>query len=195
MTDHMKTTQHKEYFQTYGNIILNIGHFHYGLTMLRSLVKLEWDIHYRELVKSIHFETPKALFMQEKVTDFRKSYDTYRTSRTAKLREFVLPYVKYAVANDQELSVKSFLVWKKFFVKSKIYNTIFEIEKYFGTSFLIFHASLRANNYRLASMAKKIGSALFHINGHPNYSIMDIHTEYLDKKLSEKAPELKDFLE
>ena len=40
MTNHMKEKQHKEYFQTYGNILPNIGQFHYALTMLRSLVKL-----------------------------------------------------------------------------------------------------------------------------------------------------------
>ena len=40
--------------------------FHYALTMLRSLVKLEWNMDYQELCKAINFETPKALFMQEK---------------------------------------------------------------------------------------------------------------------------------
>ena len=40
ITDHMKNTTHNEFFQTYGNILPNIGHFHYSLTMLRSLVKL-----------------------------------------------------------------------------------------------------------------------------------------------------------
>ena len=59
--------------------------------MLRSLVKLEWDIDYDHLVKSIHFETPKALFTQHKVTDYRKSMDTRRTVRQAKMREFVTP--------------------------------------------------------------------------------------------------------
>ena len=136
--------------------------------MLRSLVKLEWDIHYQELVKSRHFETPKALFMQQKVTDFRKSLDTYRIARSAKLRELVTLYVKYARENNVELSVSAFLMWKKFFVKSKIYNATFEIEKVFGTSFLLFHASLRANNFKLAKIAKKKFSSLFHINRHPN---------------------------
>ena len=88
MTEHMQKTQHAEFFQTYGNILPNIGQFHFALTMLRSLVKLEWNIDYQELCKSIHFETPKALFMQEKVTDFRKCLDTYRAVRDSKLREF-----------------------------------------------------------------------------------------------------------
>ena len=38
MRDHWKETHHSEYFQTYGNILPNIGHFHYCLTMLQSLV-------------------------------------------------------------------------------------------------------------------------------------------------------------
>ena len=194
LTDHMHETGHCEYFQTYGNILPNIGHFHYSLTMLRSLVKLQWDIDYRELVKSIHFETPKALFMQEKVTDFRKSLDTYRTARTAKLRELVTPYVKYSKENNLEISVKAFFLWKKFFVCSDTYESIFQIEKFYGTSFLLFHASLRANNFKLVKIAKKIFSPLFHINRHPNYAIMDIHTDYLENTLTKEAPELDEYM-
>ena len=41
MTDHKNETHHNEFYQLYGNILPNIGHFHYALTMLRSLVKLE----------------------------------------------------------------------------------------------------------------------------------------------------------
>ena len=195
MADHMRQTQHMEYFQTYGNILPNIGHFHYSLTMLRSLVKLEWDIHYSELVKSIHFESPKALFSQQKVTDFRKSLDTFRIARTAKLRELVTPFVRYAKENKLDINVPAYLMWKKFFVNSKTYKTVFEIEKIFGTSFKLFHSSLRANNYKLAKLAKKRFSSLFHINKHPNYAVMDIHTEYLDTKLGEKVPELQEYLD
>ena len=35
ITDHKNKTQHCEYYQTYGNILPNMGHFHYALTMLR----------------------------------------------------------------------------------------------------------------------------------------------------------------
>ena len=116
VTDHINSIKHMEYYQTYGNILPNIGHFHYDLTMVRSLVKLVWNIDYQELVKSIHFETPKALFMQEKVTDFRKSLDTLRIVRAAKLRELVTPFVRYAKENSLDINVSSFLLWKKFFV-------------------------------------------------------------------------------
>ena len=194
MTDHMKDTHHNEFYQTYGAILPNIGYFHYALTMLRSLVKLEWNIDYRELCKSIHFETEKALFMQEKVTDFRKSLDTYRTVREAKLRELVTPYVKYSLENNLQIDVKSYFLWKKFFVQSQTYNTVFDIEKTYGTSFLLFHAALRANNFPLVKIAKKVFSPLFHINRHPNYSVMDIHTDYVEHTLSEKAPELNEYL-
>ena len=109
MRDHWKETHHSEYFQTYRNILPNIGHFHYCLTMLRSLVKLRWNIDYQELVKAIHFETPKALFCQEKVTDFRKSLHTNRTVRVATMRELATPFVKYAKENDLETDVASYL--------------------------------------------------------------------------------------
>ena len=195
VTDHISQTHHREYFQTYGNILPNIGHFHYGLTMLRSYVKLKWSIDYEELVKSIHFETPQALFMQEKVTDFRKSLDTFRTARKATLRELVTPFVKYALENEIEVSVNSFLMWKKFFVNNNLYNAIFRIEETYGTAFLLFLSALRANNFKLVKIAKKAFSSLFHVNNHPNYSIMDIHTEYLERKLDDNNPELRDYLD
>ena len=198
LSEHMKQTQHSEYFQTYGNILPNIGYFHYSLTMLRSLVKLEWDIDYEHLVKSIHFETPKALFTQHKVTDYRKSMDTRRTVRQAKMREFVTPYVKHALETKQninDINVESFLRWKTCFVKSETYKAVFEIEKIFGTSFLLFHSALRANNFKLASIAKRLFSPLLHVNRHPNYSIMDIHTDYVHQAMTANAPELKTYLD
>ena len=155
VTDHMNTTHHKDYFQTYGSIIPNIGQFHYSLTLLRSLVKLDWDIDYQAHVKSIHFETPKALFMQQKVTDFRKSLDTYRCVRRAKLRELVTPFVKHARENFVDIDVKSYLAWNRSNVKCEMYKAVFQIEKYYGTSFLLYHAALRANNQKLAQVAKK----------------------------------------
>ena len=47
MTEHMQKTQHAEFFKTYGNNLPNIGQFHFALTMLRSLLKLEWNIDYQ----------------------------------------------------------------------------------------------------------------------------------------------------
>ena len=194
MTQHMKETNHNEYYQTYGCVLPNIGQFHFALTMLRSLVKLEWNMDYQELCKSIHFETEKALFMQEKVTDFRKSLDTYRTARAAKLRELVTPFVKYALENEVKMDIEKYLNWKNTFVICPLYKTVFQIEKYYGTSFLLYHAALRANNFYLSNIAKKIFSPLFHINRHPNYAVMEIHTDYLDQKMSEHVPNLRKYL-
>ena len=162
--------------------------------MLRSLVKLQWNIVFQELGKSIHFVTPKALFTQEKVTDYRTSLDTQRTARTAKVRELVTPYVKYSKEKNLLISVQAFLLWKKILVENDNYETVFQIEKYFGTSFFLFHAGLRANNLKLLTIAKKIFSPLFYINRHPNYSVMDIHTAYLENTLAIKAPELEKYV-
>ena len=100
MSEHMKKKHHTEFYQKFGNILSNIGKFHYCLTMLRSYVKLLWNIDYSELVKAIHFESPKAQFVQLKVTDYRSSLDTFRIIREAKLRELVYPFVKYARQNN-----------------------------------------------------------------------------------------------
>ena len=39
LTDHIKKTDHNEYFQKYGSIYPNIGMFHYSQTCLRALLK------------------------------------------------------------------------------------------------------------------------------------------------------------
>ena len=38
MTDHMQETHHSEFYQTYGNILPNISHFHYALTVQSQLI-------------------------------------------------------------------------------------------------------------------------------------------------------------
>ena len=61
-------------------------------------------------------------------------------------------------------------------MKSDLYNTVFQIEQIYGMSFLLFHSALRVNNMKLAKVAKKTFSTLFHINKHPNYYVIDVHT-------------------
>ena len=66
ITDHFKDSGHNDFFQTYVNILPNICLFHYSLTMLRSLGKLERSIDYGVLVISIHFETSRVVFYARK---------------------------------------------------------------------------------------------------------------------------------
>ena len=194
MTEHMKAHHHKEYYQKFGNILPNIGQFHYCLTMLRSYVKLVWDIDLSELCRSIHFESPKAQYVQQKVKDFHKSMDTLRISQEAKLRELAYPFVKYARAKKVTTSIDSYYMWKKFFVTNPNYKLVHDIEEIYGTSLSLYHSSLRANNFEYSEMAKKVFSPLFHVNNNINYSVMDIHTEYLTTVCSRDVPELHDYL-
>ena len=115
--------------------------------------------------------------------------------REAKLRELVTPFVKFARENDIDISVNSYLSWKNTFVKCATYETVFQIEKHYGTGFLLYHASLRANNSKIANIAKKYFSPLFHVNKHPNYAHMEINVEYIEHLLAEKVPELKEFMD
>ena len=85
--------------------------------------------------------------MQQKVTDFRKSLDTYRAVRQAKLRELVTPFVKYAKENNIDIDINSYFRWKNKFVKCDTYETVFQIEKHYRTGFLLYHASLIIWNY------------------------------------------------
>ena len=64
---------------------------------------------------------------------------------------------------------------------------------YFKLKSISGHAALRANNFKLANIAKKIFSPLFHVNRHPNYAVMEIHTDYLDEELSEHVPDLRKY--
>ena len=162
--------------------------------MLRSYVKLVWNIDYSELVKAIHFESPKAQFVQMKVTDYRSSLDTFRISREAKLREFVYPFVKYARQNNIVRSVEMFFIWKRFHVKSEKYNLVFEIEQVYGTSSWLYQAALRANNENMSEIAKNKFSPLFHTNRNPNYAKMDIHSDYLTESCKAKAPKFYEYL-
>ena len=194
ISNHIKKKHHTEFYQKFGNILPNIGQFHYFLTMLRSYVKLVWNIDYSELVKSIHFESPKAQFVQLKVTDYKSSLDTFRISREAKLRELVYPFVKYARQNNIKRSLEMFLRWKKFHAKSDKYNLIYEIEEVYGTSFWLYQAALRANNEQMSELAKNKFSPLFHTNRHPNYSKIDIHSDYLTESCKTKATQLYEYL-
>ena len=194
ITEHMKMKDHKEYFQKFGNILPNIGQFHYSLTMLRSYVKLVWNINLSELCKSIHFESPKAQYVQEKVKDFHKSLDTFRISQEAKLRELAYPFVKYARKNKVNTSIESYYLWKKWFVKNENYILVHDIEEVYGTSFSLYHSSIRANNFRYSEIAKQVFSPLFHVNNNSNYAVMDIHTQYLTEICSKRVPDLHEYL-
>ena len=124
---------------------------------------------YQELCKAINFETPKALFMQEKE----------------------IQTIGYTLC---QIYVKSFLLWNFFVCEISYLEAIFEFEKNYGTSFLLFHAAIRAKNVKLANIAKRSFSPLFYVNIHPNYSVMDIHTDYVEQLISVNAPELKNYL-
>ena len=42
--------------------------------------------------------------------------------------------------------------------------------------------------------AKRIFSPLFHINSHPNYSVIDVFTDYYNEKMKQDAPEVYQYL-
>ena len=54
---------------------------------------------------------------------------------------------------------------------------IYEIEKNFGTSLLLYISGMRANNNPVMKAAKKCFSPLFHVNQNPIYSQLDIHSD------------------
>ena len=108
--EHKDKTSHNEFYQKYGNIIMNIGFFHYCQAMLRCLTKLGYELDIKELTKSIYLESSKAQFLVSKCTDFRKSMDILRTCRAAKLQELVFPFCKYAKENGIEASLNQYFL-------------------------------------------------------------------------------------
>ena len=195
ISEHFQNTQHTEFYQTYGSVILNYGGFHYMQTIIRSYTTLNWEIDFQELCKAMKLDTPKALFMIEKGTDFRKSLDFIRSCRKAKIRELLTPFVKHCKENNLHVSVGHFFLWLKMFVKNKTYLSVYNIEKYYGTSLLLFLSSMRSNNYPTLRVAKRMFSSLFHANNNPNYAGIDLWTDYYDEKMRESNPELYNYLE
>ena len=189
VTTHVTEVNHREFFKTFGNIVLNIGEFHYGLTMLRSYVKLIWHMDLSYLCKTINFDSPKAQLVQLKVADFHKSWDTFLASHEAKTLELCYPFVKHALKQGIPVTIQNYNRWKNWFVKSETYNLVYDIESYFGTCVWMF-----ANNYDMALVSRRLFSGLFHINNNPNYSVIDIHYDYLMTMCMKNAPELFEYL-
>ena len=121
--------------------------------MVRSYVKLVWDIDYSYLCKMIHFDSPKAQLVQYKVVDFHKSWDTCQASRQAKCLELAYPFVKHAKVEGIPVTMQNFYRWKDWLVNSETYNMVYDIESYFGTCLWMFQAAVRANNYDMAVTA------------------------------------------
>ena len=166
----------------------------YVLTMLRSYVKLNWKLNLQTLCESINLDSPKALYMVEKVTSFRKVFDVVRANYQAKLQEIVYPFVKWALEFNAELKYSEFLKWKERHVKSETWLSVYMIEKVYGTALLLYISGMRANNLKVLTSAKKVFSPLFAVNSNPNYHIIDITTDYQDLVMQKTRPELHDYL-
>ena len=132
--------------------------------------------------------------MIEKGTDFRKSFDFIRSVRKARIQELLIPYVMYAAQRNLEVSVDNYNQWMKGNVKCETYKSVHSIEKYFGTSLLMYLSAMRANNYSIIRVSKRIFSSLFHVNNHPNYAQIDVWTDYQDEKMISKNPEIYEYL-
>ena len=191
---HMDETGHKQYYQTFGNILIQSGHFHYCQTLLRSYIKLNWDLDIEDLSASIGLDSMKAKFMVSKVTNFRKVWDVVRSVRLSRMREMVLAYVKWGKLNHFPLSVKDYYAWKDVYVKSETFNAVFELEKWYGTSLILYISAMRSNNDNVLQSAKKVISPLLHLNGNFNYSVIDVYTDYQDKKLEICAKPLHEYI-
>lgn len=194
INEHFNETGHNSFYQTYGAVLLNYGEFHYAQTIMRCYTKLNWDIDFKDLCTAINLASPKAQFMIEKGTDFRKSIDFIRSVRKAKIREILTPYVRFCKERNIEATVDMFYVWLKDEVKNKTYLSVYNIEKNFGTSLLLYISAMRSNNYPLLRIAKRMFSSLLHINNHPNYAQIDVWTDYLDEKMEKDNPELYQYL-
>jgi hypothetical protein len=120
----------------------------------------------------IHFDSPKAQLVQYKVVDVHKSWDTCQAIRQAKCLELAYPFVKHAKVEGIPVTIQNFCRWKDWLVNSETYNTVYDIESYFGTGLWMFQSAVRANYYDMAVATRRCFSVLFHINNNPNYSVI-----------------------
>ena len=137
----------------------------------------------------------KANFMVSKVTHFRKTFDVVRSMRQSRMREFVLPYVRWAKVNNFSVTVNDFYAWKEVHVRSATYLAVFDVERIYGTSLLLYISGMRSNNNAVLTSAKKVFSPLLHFNGHYNYSVIDIQSDYQDLKLHMTRRSLYEYLD
>ena len=179
----------------YGQIILRIGGFHLELAMHRAYVNLNWDINYSEIARFANFVSPKAQLVMHKVSDFHKSTDLFMASRSAKIREFLIPYVKDCQTRGKTPSQEDFSSWVDDEVTDKNYKLAIKIESVFGTAIWLSHAATRANNFALTDSAFTVFAPLFHIMGNCNYSIIELYDMHLKRKCRKVVPELAANLE
>ena len=132
--------------------------------------------------------------MVEKVTSFRKVFDTVRANYQAKLQELVYPFVRWAMNVNAELNFSNFLEWKDRHVKSETWLSVYMIEKVYGTSLLLYISGMRSNNLQVLNSAKTVFSPLFAINNNPNYHIIDITTDYQDLIMKKTRPDMYKYL-
>ena len=111
VTTHRKEMTHSELFMLYGIMILRIGGFLLELTMHRSYVNLNWDISYSQISRYANFDPPKVQITLKKVSDFHKSADLSMSSRTANIREILMPYVQQCKKMNTEPLVTGFEDW------------------------------------------------------------------------------------
>ena len=194
VNEHMKNKQHKQYYQRFGSIVPNLGQFHYLLTLMRSYIKMIWNVDLSDLAKAINLDSPKAQFMVQHCTNLRKVLDCVRAAREARKREMVLPFIKQCLEEETEISLENFFLWLKN-VKDQTYRTVYNLESKFGTALSLFHASMRANNLALLKVSKRFLSPLFHVNGNHMYSPMDIHQDYLFEMMEQQVPDLNSYME
>ena len=131
---HKKSTNHLRYQMQYGNIILRIGGFHMELTMHRSYVKLNWEINYSQIARFANFNSPKGQYVMKHVSDLNKSTDLFMASRTAKIRELLVPYIKECKLRNKIPDEKDFDQWLHSEVKDENYKLCVQIESLYGTS-------------------------------------------------------------
>ena len=172
----------------YGNLVLRIGGFHMELTMMRSYINLTWDIHFQEISKYSNFVSPKAQITLKKVSDFHKSTDIFLASRVAKICELLVPYVQYCNNLEINPSAIGFEEWMETVVKDKNVKLAVQIESLYGTCIWLYHAAARANYPKLSNAAINVFCGLFHINGNPNYSQIELFDRYLINLCRLKRP-------
>ena len=163
--------------------------------MHRCYVNFNWHINYSHIANLVNFSSPKAQLVIQKVSDLHKSNDIFMSSRISKIRELLVPYVKYCKENGAKTSAEGFKDWVNTMVKDPNFKLAILIESIFGTALWLFHAGSRENNFALTNAAVTVFSPLFHIMGNRNYSIIELYDLYVGRLCREKQPILADNLE
>lgn len=156
-------------------VLLQPGPGHIEMNMLRSYVKLNWEVFWEELTEVFNFKSDAAKKSAYKVNDHHKGWTLARIAREAAAKELVLPFVRTEMAQDHsDFSSDAFL---KYVMTTTVNpNYAYMIDAVFDLLDCIFlyRAGTRASNFDQMDAARGLYAKVWVSRGHCMYRELEL---------------------